>query len=479
MCEKTMVRSFVAVALVASAVSSQADVFKMPSGETSLQFVTVGNPGNAADPTTGYGAVGYTYQMGKYDVTNAQYIAFLNAVARLGDPETLYVQSGSDPHLGITRTGSGTVASPYVYASVGGDSNWLNRPVVGVTWYDTLRFANWLQNGQPTTGGENAGTTENGAYQMSLGAGAVREPGATFFLPTLNEWYKAAYYDPTKPGGAGYWSYPTCSNTAPIAELPPGGSNSANSTGQIWGNPLDPTYFTTPVGAYNNTISPCGALDRAGNVWNWTEGRGEGLAGNGSPECGGGYDYPIGYSASNAAGIYGGNPPQGADDLGFRVAASKAVPEPSTITLLATGAIGLVGYGWRRRRAMRRTAQSELQDDSPAILPEKRPGKYGMGRSSCALVARTQLLNGTAAEVARSKACLTRLPWLGRSISARWHRNPQRASVCPIDPKRRSQHARRCDPSGVGDWAAIVALGRNAPGLMVGNSGMGKLAGRD
>ena len=58
-----------------AATRAQADVFNMTGGQTSLQFVTVGNPGNAADPATSslYGSVGYTYDMGKYDVTVGQY----------------------------------------------------------------------------------------------------------------------------------------------------------------------------------------------------------------------------------------------------------------------------------------------------------------------------------------------------------------------------------------------------------------------
>ena len=51
---------------------THADVYNMPTGQTSLQFVTVDDPANAADPATGYGSVGYTYQMGKYDVTVGQ-----------------------------------------------------------------------------------------------------------------------------------------------------------------------------------------------------------------------------------------------------------------------------------------------------------------------------------------------------------------------------------------------------------------------
>jgi hypothetical protein len=45
------------------------------TGLASLQFVTVGDPGNAPD-TTGYGSVPYTYQMGEYDVTVGQYCQF-------------------------------------------------------------------------------------------------------------------------------------------------------------------------------------------------------------------------------------------------------------------------------------------------------------------------------------------------------------------------------------------------------------------
>ncbi len=73
---KTLARGLLAVALIASAVSVQADVFNMPSGDTSMQFVTVGDPGNVADTVTeseypggDYGSVPYVYQMGKYDVT--------------------------------------------------------------------------------------------------------------------------------------------------------------------------------------------------------------------------------------------------------------------------------------------------------------------------------------------------------------------------------------------------------------------------
>ena len=63
--------------------------------------MTVGNPGNPADTrdssqggTPGCGSVAFTYQIGTYDVTLAQYTAFLNAVAKI-DTYGLY-----DPGMG-------------------------------------------------------------------------------------------------------------------------------------------------------------------------------------------------------------------------------------------------------------------------------------------------------------------------------------------------------------------------------------------
>ena len=66
-----------------------------------------------------------------------------------------------------------------------------------------FRFVNWLHNGK------GPGDTESGVYDLSLSPELItRAPGASYFLPDRDEWYKAAYYDPTK-GGTSYWLYPT------------------------------------------------------------------------------------------------------------------------------------------------------------------------------------------------------------------------------------------------------------------------------
>jgi hypothetical protein len=92
--------------------------------------------------------------------------------------------------------------------------DFINYPVTYVGFFSACRFANWLSNGQPT-GAEGPGTTETGTYTVMDGwSGVRRNPGSTWALPSEDEWYKAAYY---KGGStnAGFWLYPTCSDTAP------------------------------------------------------------------------------------------------------------------------------------------------------------------------------------------------------------------------------------------------------------------------
>ena len=62
-------------------------------------MVSVGNPGNM-DDNTGYGAVDYAYQIGKYEVTAGQYTEFLNAVATTSDAYGLYYSQMWNNELG-------------------------------------------------------------------------------------------------------------------------------------------------------------------------------------------------------------------------------------------------------------------------------------------------------------------------------------------------------------------------------------------
>ena len=222
--------------------------FVVDAWAVTIAWSPVGNPGNAPD-TTGFGAVGYSYNIGTYDVTNSQYVEFLNSNVPNGetaDPLALYNSSMSNATYGGITYNSGA-ASGSMYSVILGKGN---NPVNVVTWYDAIRFANWLDNGQV------GGSTETGAYTLlggtptpSNAATITRNAGATVFLPSENEWYKAAYYNPAT---SSYFQYPTSSNTVPTATTPTSTPNSVNY-GFAVGN-------LTAVGAYTGTTSPYGAM---------------------------------------------------------------------------------------------------------------------------------------------------------------------------------------------------------------------------
>jgi formylglycine-generating enzyme len=221
-----------------------------------IQTVLVGNPGNAPDPhvdfdgnSNRYGSVGYRYRIGKYDVTIAQYCRFLNAVAK-SDAYGLYnPRMGTDLNVaGIRRSG---VAGSRSYAVMdnGGRSS-ANLPITYVSWFDAARFANWMSNGQPT-GLQGVKTTENGAYAL-LGktSGIVRKNAInpntaavpTWWIPSENEWYKAAYHKNDGVTGH-YWLYATRSNTLPANT----GLSGANYDSSGYTN--ESAIYLTDVGA--------------------------------------------------------------------------------------------------------------------------------------------------------------------------------------------------------------------------------------
>jgi formylglycine-generating enzyme len=226
-------------------------------------LVTVVNSGNAAD-STGFGSVGYNYNIGKYEVTAGQYTTFLNAVAKT-DPYGLYNTSMDMANYAygcnIKRLGSD---GSYEY-SVAVD--WANRPVNVVSFWDAARFTNWLNNGQGNGDTETGAYTLNG-YNGSDGREILRNPGAKWFLPSEDEWYKAAYY---KAGStnAGYWDYPTSSDTPPGRDMADASGNNANysNNGYLIGSP----YYRTPVGEFQLSDSVYGTFDQGGNAWEWNE----------------------------------------------------------------------------------------------------------------------------------------------------------------------------------------------------------------
>ena len=326
------------------------------AGTVTIDMVTVGNPGNANDTGgTNNGAVAYSYQIGKYDVTIGQYASFLNAVDPNGtNPNGIYNSSmATDLNIaGISYTSGASTGSKYAVISNGGNSS--NRPITYVSWFDAARFANWMTNGQ------GGGDTETGAYTLNgatRGNAVAANPGAAFRLPTNDEWYKAAYYSPNYGGVgvAGYYAYATQSNTAPGNQIG-GTANQANYNNGLYSVTQEASYsasqnYLTDVGAFSGSGSFYGTFDQSGNVFQWNDL--DGLASSGSSRGlrGGYWNYndPFNFSSSFSISIA---PSLEAGAVGFRLASPVAVPEPSTYCMALAGlACGGYSLFHRRKRA--------------------------------------------------------------------------------------------------------------------------------
>ena len=295
------------------------------------------------------GNVPYNYRIGTYEVTNAQYTAFLNAVAA-DDPHGLYHPAMARADIvaqggGIVRSGS---AGSYSYSVTAGGGNY---PVRIVSFFDAARFCNWLTNGQPV-GPSSLTTTESGMYYF----GGVSQPPNNQVVRLLNfqngqngvalasrdEWYKAGHYDPARgPSFSNYWTYATQSDQAPLATGPNDDyANSANYLNAVGG--------LTPVGSYELATSFFGTYDQSGNVWElfdsfWDSGTGSNLRREGGGAWG---TDAIHISKNYASSSF---PYDEYTDLGFRIVTLEPIPEP-----------GLAGYAsafacllafWRTRRA--------------------------------------------------------------------------------------------------------------------------------
>jgi formylglycine-generating enzyme len=312
----------------------------------------IGSPSDGGAPQTGFGpdgivgAVGYAYDIGTYEVTNAQYVEFLNAKAAT-DLFGLYnANMGLAGRGGIVQSG---VSGSFTYTL---KDNMANKPVNFVGFFDALRFTNWLSNGQGT------GDTETGSYTLlggtttpSNATTVTRNNNSTWVLPTESESYKAAYYDPrtaAQGGPAGddhYWLYATKSDTEPVSatasligDISNPGVNVANwGNGADW-NALDGNV-TTVGSAGPLSTSYYGTYDQAGNVYEWNEslitGTNRGIRSGSFQEV----------SHRMRAYLRAAQPTTSeGQNIGFRVA---MVPEPAT-GLFAVAAIGMMFVAQRR-----------------------------------------------------------------------------------------------------------------------------------
>ena len=272
---------------------------------------------------------------------------------------------------GISYTSEASAGAKYAVINNGGDSS--NRPITFVSWFDAARFSNWMTNGQ---GGP--GTTETGAYDLATAASGVapaKTPGAAFYIPTENEWYKAAYYSPNYGGVGvpGYYAYATQSDTAPgnvigstanQANYLPGGvysvtQSSSYSSGQ---------NYLTNGGAFTGSPSFYGTFDQSGNVTEWNDltgsaGSARGLRGGDWNDSGS----PFGVSFTSRGAV---DPAVEFNDVGFRLASPVPEIDPAgigSVLGLLGGCLGLLEQ--RRKSARRSRAKTAPTDRLVCRLP--------------------------------------------------------------------------------------------------------------
>lgn len=231
----------------------------------------------------------------------------------------------SHPHGGIVRVGT-----PGSYSDTVKDG-FANKPVMFVTSFDVLRFANWIENG------EGNGNTETGAYTLlgatatpSNGSTVERNPDAEVVLPSQDEWFKAAYYDGVLDV---YYDYPTGTDAVPDCSSPTAEPNHAScGDSAIRG--------VTEVGAYTGSPSPYGTFDQGGNVAEWNEDIINPSSGTRAVRGGGWTGLTTPLRASSAGQV---DPSVASEARGFRLAL-LAVPEPDAVALgiAALASLGLL-----------------------------------------------------------------------------------------------------------------------------------------
>ncbi len=191
------------------------------------------------------GGVPYEYEIGQYEITAAQYCAFLNAVDPDGEnskqpwTKVKLWNKKNNPLVNhfqgqILHVDHAEEGRHYVLA----DPLWADKPMMFVNGFQYAYFVNSLNNGGAV--GEKqrvrkspldfdvvvtdrffkfSPTIDAGSYALndSNYAFLARQNVEGLFLPSQNEWIKAAYFAGDDTGNqTDYFYFPTASNKAPV-----------------------------------------------------------------------------------------------------------------------------------------------------------------------------------------------------------------------------------------------------------------------
>jgi sulfatase modifying factor 1 len=283
-----------------------------------MEFVEIGRPDVPADIGTTLsipvGAVPYSrgqvdrvYAIGKYEVSADQ-----------------VMKANSEGNLGISYNWNGA------------------QPAGGIGWFEAAKFVNWLntyKGFQPAYktdpnhwSGFGVWTSGETGYDS---ANLFRNSEAKFFLPSADEWYKAAFSSPS----GNWYDYTTGSNSPPISVV----SGTATGT-EVYGlGPYAEPAEITQAGG----LSPWGTMAQGGNIWEITESSFDGTNNDIEEQrikFGSSYVDDNVVHMSSAGQYIDSSIVMESRNVGFRIA---MVPEPSSLSLLLAG--GAVLMAGRRR----------------------------------------------------------------------------------------------------------------------------------
>jgi formylglycine-generating enzyme required for sulfatase activity len=277
-----------------------ADTFGSGDNAFNIDFVTIGNPGNLGDTRTemdeygmpkasplACGAVDSECRIGMYEISNAQWSSF---IAEVGVP-----------------TGDDGGYSKKVYWTSG------QQPVNNVSWYEAAQFCNYLTSGDKSKGVyQFNGNNANPGIFLGIDRQIAKITyGMIYFLPTQDEWYKAAYYT-----GSGYSLFPNGTDVISIAGID---SNYAQN------NP-----YSGPWEVTMGMMEQNGTYNMTGNIHEWTETQVD----NYRALRGGGFSIAARFQGSSYWTVsYSFDE---SSNYGFRVA---SIPEPCTLLLLGLGGL--------------------------------------------------------------------------------------------------------------------------------------------
>ncbi len=319
-----------------------------------FDFVTIGATGNTPYPgdidgnNAGRGQVNYEYRIARTEVTTAQWMEFVNTFSVQGNdiagPGRIFAWGAV---LDTSYPGPGTR-----YKLNPAAPNAAMRPVIGISWRDCAQFVNWLNNDKSsspealTHGAYDTSTFTFNEHNNTFNDQRYHDPDAKYWIPTLDEWLKAAHYDPDKygQGQEGWWEYSTSSDAPPIPGPPGVGQTSAGDPQ----GPGEPSPLGYSLGAYPDSVSPWGLLDVSGGASEWLEEPGDPvfLTSRGIDGARAGSTFAT-MLTQDSAGQGGGLLPWGGGSIaGLRIA--SAVPGPGTLAPMALAIFGGI-VGNRRR----------------------------------------------------------------------------------------------------------------------------------